>query len=182
MTIVAGNGWLLMEYLHRCTEANYQQTITRVFQRHSVLVYHIKRLIDHQKNPFCNYVSTDENCLSDQRSNETVLWTSWVSGESAFVGSITGSKWPETKTFFWNSSVYSCSEKWRLFHARNCQEIEALVQPCVVLTFTEQLKLSLTRIERGVGCHGAQLSKRTCTITLECLVWDASQVRYWEHP
>jgi hypothetical protein len=29
--------------------------------------------------------------------------------------------------------------------------------------FTEQLKLALTRIERGVGGPGAQLSKRTST-------------------
>jgi hypothetical protein len=34
--------------------------------------------------------------------------------------------------------------------------------------FTEQLKLVLIRIERGVGGPGAQLSKRTST--LECLV------------
>ena len=34
--------------------------------------------------------------------------------------------------------------------------------------FTEQCKLSLTRIERGVGGPGEQLSKRTST--LECLV------------
>ena len=30
--------------------------------------------------------------------------------------------------FFWNSSVYSCSENWRLFHARNWQETDDLVQ------------------------------------------------------
>ena len=36
--------------------------------------------------------------------------------------------------FFWNSSVYSCSEKWRLFHVRNCQETEDLVQRCVLLS------------------------------------------------
>jgi hypothetical protein len=41
-----------------------------------------------------------------------------------------GSKWPEAKNFL---SVYSCSEKLRLFHARNCQETEALVQRCVLL-------------------------------------------------
>ena len=29
--------------------------------------------------------------------------------------------------------VHSCSEKWRLFHARNCQETEDLVQRCVLL-------------------------------------------------
>ena len=34
--------------------------------------------------------------------------------------------------------------------------------------FTELRKLALTRIERGVGGPGAQLSKRTST--LECLV------------
>ena len=36
------------------------------------------------------------------------------------------------RPFFWNSSVYSCSEEWRLFHARNCQESEDLVQHCVL--------------------------------------------------
>ena len=41
-------------------------------------------------------------------------------------GLITGSKWPETN-IFWNSSVYSCSEKWRLFHERKCQETEDLI-------------------------------------------------------
>ena len=42
--------------------------------------------------------------------------------------------------------------------------------------FTVQRELALTRIERGVGGPGAQLSKRTST--LECLGWetDASQV------
>jgi hypothetical protein len=58
------------------------------------------------------------------------------------------------RTFFWNSSVYSCSEKWKLFHARNRQETEDLLQCCAV---------ALTRIERGVGGPGAQLSKRTST-------------------
>jgi hypothetical protein len=37
------------------------------------------------------------------------------------------------RTFFWNSSVYSCSENRRLFHARNDQETEDLVQRCVLL-------------------------------------------------
>ena len=36
--------------------------------------------------------------------------------------------------------------------------------------FTEQRILALTRIERGVGGPGVQLSKRTST--LECLVWE----------
>ena len=46
--------------------------------------------------------------------------------------------------------------------------------------FTEQRKLALTRIERGVGGPGAQLSKRTST--LQCLIWetDASQVLNWQ--
>jgi hypothetical protein len=48
--------------------------------------------------------------------------------------------------------------------------------------FTEQLKLSLIRIGRGLGGPGAQLSKRTST--LECLVWetDTSQVLNWQYP
>ena len=41
-----------------------------------------------------------------------------VSGASAFVGSIT---------------VYYFSKKLRLFHLRNCQETEDLVQRCVLL-------------------------------------------------
>ena len=36
-------------------------------------------------------------------------------------------------TFFWNLSVYSCCEKLRLFHARNCHETEDLAQCCVLL-------------------------------------------------
>ena len=36
-------------------------------------------------------------------------------------------------SFFLYSSVYSCSEKLRLFHARNGQETEDLVQRCVLL-------------------------------------------------
>ena len=34
-------------------------------------------------------------------------------------------KWPEN---FWDSSVFSCSEKRGLFHARNCQETEDLIK------------------------------------------------------
>ena len=66
-------------------------------------------------------------------------------------------------TFFWNSSVYSCSEKWRIFHARNCQETEDLVQLCVLLP-SQNSANCLIRIERGVGGPGAQLSKRTSTL------------------
>ena len=75
------------------------------------------------------------------------------------------------RPFFWNPSVYSCSEKWRLFHARNWIFHTTL---CTT-PFTEQRKRSITRIERGVGDPSAQLSKRTSTS--ECLVWetDASQ-------
>ena len=105
---------------------------------------------------------------------------SWVSGASAFVGSITGSKWPETKGFllklvspflFWERKANPCEKlprNWRS-HITLC-----------TTPFTEQLKLSLTRIERGEGGPGAQLSKRTSTF--ECLVWetDASQVLNWQ--
>ena len=38
-------------------------------------------------------------------------------------------------TFCWNSSVYSCSEKWRLSHVRNYQETEDLIQHCVLLQY-----------------------------------------------
>ena len=51
------------------------------------------------------------------------------------------------RTFFSNSTVYSCSEKWRLFHARNCQEIEDFLQQCTT-PFREQHKWALARIER----------------------------------
>jgi hypothetical protein len=46
--------------------------------------------------------------------------------------------------------------------------------------FTEQCKLTLTRIDRGVGGPGVQLNKRAST--LESLVWetDASQVLNWQ--
>ena len=46
-------------------------------------------------------------------------------------------------TLFWNSSVYSSSQKWRLFNARNWQETEDLIQRYVLLP--SQRKLSLTR-------------------------------------
>ena len=46
------------------------------------------------------------------------------------------------------------------------RETKYLIQRCVHSTtpFTEQRKLSLTRIKRGVGGPGAQLSKRTSTL------------------
>jgi uncharacterized protein YifE (UPF0438 family) len=37
------------------------------------------------------------------------------------------------RTFFWNLSVHSCSEKWRLFDAKYSQETYDLVQCCVLL-------------------------------------------------
>lgn len=39
-------------------------------------------------------------------------------------------KWPEN---FWDLSVFSCSEKRGLFHARNCQETEDLIKRRVLL-------------------------------------------------
>ena len=47
-----------------------------------------------------------------------------------------------------------------------------IVQHCVLLPLQNRAELALTRIERGVGGPGAQLSKRTSTV--EGL--DASQV------
>ena len=84
-------------------------------------------------------------------------------------------------TFFWNSSVKSGSQKEWVFHARNCQETEDLVQRCVL--FPSQNSANCLRIEGGVGGPGAQLSKGTST--LECLVWEteASQDLNWQlHP
>ena len=43
------------------------------------------------------------------------------------------------------------------------------------IPFTELRKLALTRIERGVGGPGAQLSKRTSTLET-----DASEVLNWQ--
>ena len=48
------------------------------------------------------------------------------------------------------------------------REIDKKLKILCTTSFTEQHKLALTRIERGVGGPGAQLSKRTST--LECLV------------
>ena len=52
------------------------------------------------------------------------------------------------------------------------KQIDDIVQSCVrdlcTTPFTEQRKLALTRIERGVGGPSAQLSNMTST--LECLV------------
>ena len=93
-----------------------------------------------------------------------------VSGASAFVGSIILSKWPEKGNFllkldslflFWEMKAIPCEKlprNWRF--------------PKTVCTtpFREQHKRVLTRIERGVGGPGAQLSKRTST--LESLVWE----------
>ena len=105
---------------------------------------------------------------------------SWVSGASAFVGSIILSNWPEKDNFllkldslflFWEMKAIPCEKlprNWRF--------------PTTVCTtpFREQHKQALTRIEREVGGPGAQLSKRTST--LESLVWeiDASQVLNWQ--
>ena len=108
------------------------------------------------------------------------LWASWVSGASAFVGSIILSKWPEKENFllkptglflFWEMKAIPCEKlprNWRF--------------PTTVCTtpFREQEKWALTRIEREVGGPGAQLNKRTST--LESLVWEihASQVLNWQ--
>ena len=48
------------------------------------------------------------------------LWASWVSGASAFVGSIILSE--RERSSQTRQSIRF--EKWRLFHARNCQETE----------------------------------------------------------
>ena len=106
-------------------------------------------------------------------------WASWVSGASAFVGSIILTKWPEKDNFllklnslflFWEMKAIPCDKlprNWRF--------------PTTVGTtpFREQHKWALTRIEREVGGPGAQLSKMTSI--LESLVWeiDASQVLNW---
>ena len=76
-------------------------------------------------------------------------------------------------TFFWNSSVYSCSEKLRLFQARDCQET------CTTLCtppFTQQRKLALMYLSSCSIVHrGLPL---LFLFWLECLVWekDASQL------
>ena len=83
------------------------------------------------------------------------------------MGSITGSKWPETKHFllklvslflFWEMKAIPCEKLPRNW--RSCTTVRTI-------PFTE---LSLTRIERGVGGPGAQLSKRTSTLV--CIVWE----------
>jgi hypothetical protein len=45
-------------------------------------------------------------------------------------------------TFFWISSVFSCSEKWRLFNLRNCQKTEDLIQLLCTTQRTEQQTVS----------------------------------------
>ena len=60
-------------------------------------------------------------------------------------------------TFFWNFSVYSCSEKWRLFHERNCQETEDLVQRCVLLPSQNRANItcstrSTVALVQGITC------------------------------
>ena len=80
-----------------------------------------------------------------------LLWASWVSGASAFVGSIILSKWPEKDNFllkldslflFWKMKAIPCKKlprNWRF--------------PTTVCTtpFREQHKWALIRIEREVG-------------------------------
>ena len=75
------------------------------------------------------------------------------------MGSITGSKWPETKNFLLKliSLLVLRNEGEKL--PRNWISHTTL---CTT-PFTEQRKLPLTRIER-VGGPGAQLSKRTSTL------------------
>ena len=102
------------------------------------------------------------------------LWASWVSGASAFVGSIILSNFLlklDSLFLFWEMKAIPCEKlprNWRF--------------PTTVCTtpFREQHKQALTRIEREVGGPGAQLSKRTSK--LESLVWeiDASQVFNWQ--
>ena len=80
------------------------------------------------------------------------------------MGSITGSKLPETNNFllklvslflFWEMKAIPCEKLPRNWRSRTM---------LCTTPFKEQCKRSLTRIERGVGGPGAQLSKRTSTL------------------
>lgn len=77
-------------------------------------------------------------------------------------------------------TVYSCSERWRLFPTRNCQRNWRAHSTVCTTPFTEQRKLALTEIERGVGGLGAHPSKMNSTS--ESLVWEKgkSQVLNWQ--
>ena len=65
-------------------------------------------------------------------------------------------KWPEN---FWNSSVFSCSEKRGLLHARNCQETEDLIKRRVLPPFKEKCQTGSNQNRKKVGGPSAQLSK-----------------------
>ena len=80
------------------------------------------------------------------------------------MGSITVSKWSETKNFllklislflFWEMKAIPCKKLPRNWRSRTT---------LCTTPFTDQRKLALTRIERGVGGPGVQLSKRTSTL------------------
>lgn len=47
------------------------------------------------------------------------------------------------RAFFRNSSVYSCFEKWKRFHVRNCWEFEDILQRCVLIPSQSSTKLAL---------------------------------------
>ena len=55
-------------------------------------------LIDHYKNPFAIMLAQLKTVVLIKEAIKLTFRLT-VSGASAFVGSITGSKWPETKTF-----------------------------------------------------------------------------------
>ena len=101
------------------------------------------------------------------------LWASWVSGASAFVGSIILSKWPEKDNFllkldslflFWEMKAIPCEKL-----PRNRR---FLTMVCTT-AFREQHKRALTRIEREVRglCTTKQEDKyiRVSSLRNRCL-------------
>ena len=84
------------------------------------------------------------------------------------------------RPFFWNSLVYYFFWEMKAIPCKKLTRNWRSHTTLCTTPFTEQRKLSLTRIEWGVGGPGAQLSQRTSALV--CLVWetDASQVLIWQ--
>ena len=104
MTILAANVWFLVQYLHRCIEAHFQQLSLQCSNGTMCLLIVIISVCSEGylmiRKPLCNHVHTSEDFLACYRSYKTDLPLSRLSFWSiTFVGSIKRSKWPEKENF-----------------------------------------------------------------------------------
>ena len=99
-----------MEYQHRRTEAQYQQPSLLCSNGTLCKLIQVDRVI---RKPFCNYVSTAENCSADFK--EAIILAAfrlveYLEHQHLWVR-LRAQNDQKQIPFFWNSSVYSCSEK-----------------------------------------------------------------------